>query len=65
MAIKLTCVHPHAGFDKGQEVTDQAKVKEILANGRSEFFVKVAIPDSAASPAPAPVAAPAPSSNQS
>jgi hypothetical protein len=57
MAIKLTCVHPHDGFDKGQEVTDQAKVKEILETGRPEFFVKVAMPDSA-KPAPEPAAAP-------
>lgn len=38
----LLCVHPWAGYEKGQKVTEPSEIARLL-NDREHHFVRVAI----------------------
>lgn len=42
MNFYLVCVHPFANYARGQQVTDEAEIKSLLADDRINFFVRVA-----------------------
>ena len=54
--FNLVCVHPHGKYVKGQTVTDDEEIKQLMADDRDHYFVRVARPE----PPPEPVVVAAP-----
>jgi hypothetical protein len=42
MNFYLVCVHPFANYVRGQQVTDEAEIRALLADDRINYFVRVA-----------------------
>jgi hypothetical protein len=43
--MKLVCVQPFHGYERGDEVTDENEVSQLLTSEHEHHFVRVSVPD--------------------